>query len=104
MSSKKIIDDNISELEINIRVSQRNGRKSITTIEDMPAELFNNTTRIEQFLSKLKTLIASRATIKSDDDGNKFIEFSGNKVDTVINWICDFAQCSASNIKIHGQV
>ena len=82
---------------VSIRVKQRNSRKHITTIEDIP-EKFLKKDKIDIFLVKLRNAISSRATLK---DG-KYIEVSGNKVDIMTRLLCEYLNCSTDMIKIYG--
>jgi translation initiation factor 1 (eIF-1/SUI1) len=104
----KMVDDYLIEptdaIQINIRISQRNGRKSITTIEDIPQKIFANSVKVDNYVKKLASLLATRSTIKTNTQGNKYIEYSGSNVQKVIKWICEFVGCDESNIKVHGQV
>ena len=90
--------------EINIRVTQRNGRKHITKIEGLPNDLFDDEKRIDKMLTELKTKISARACVKISDEGQKYIETSGNRVKVMEEVICDYIKCDSSSIKIHGMV
>jgi translation initiation factor 1 (eIF-1/SUI1) len=88
-------------LRINIFSSQRNTRKSITTIEDIPISKFKDDDKVQTFLLKIKNAIASRATLKNKDT-KPIIEFSGSNTDRIISIICDFCSCTEDDIIIHG--
>ena len=90
--------------EINIRVTQRNGRKHITKIEGLSNDFFNDEKRLDKMLTELKTKISARACVKISDEGLKYIETSGNRVKIMEEVICEYTNCDSSSIKIHGMV
>lgn len=87
---------------INIKSIQRNGRKYITTIENMPEHFFSNEDNVKHFLDEIKHIISSRATIKKNNNNEYYIEMSGNKVEIIIPIIKKYTNCSNENIVIHG--
>ena len=88
--------------DINIRVIQRNARKTITIIEDLPSKLFENDELLDTMLTELRTKISARACVKTTDDGKYIIETSGNRVKIMSEVICKYTKCDISSIKIHG--
>ena len=89
---------------INIRTSNRNSRKYTTTIENIPERYFEDEPKMKNMIKKIQIAIASRATLKKCKDENKYIEFSGNKVDVVIKLLNEELQCGLENIKLHGKI
>lgn len=101
-TSNVINNMNVTEFfKINIYITKRNSRKHITTIENIPPNKFNDREKVDRFMSKFKTIIASRATLKNKDD-NPIIEFSGDCVERIIPLLCEFTSCDKSDIVIHG--
>jgi translation initiation factor 1 (eIF-1/SUI1) len=90
---------NINDFTVNIRVNQRNSKKYITTIENIPLKFFENKEETYKMIKKMRDTLASRATIKKD-----IIEISGNKIKLIIPIIQEFTNCSLSDIKVHGYV
>jgi translation initiation factor 1 (eIF-1/SUI1) len=86
---------------VNLRVKQRNSRKYITTIENIPVKFLTDKNKLDAFLVKLRNAISSRATYKEEKD-EKFIEVSGNKTEIIIKLLCKFLNCSSDSIKVHG--
>lgn len=99
-----MLNDNFFEDDyfiINLRVKQRNARKYITTIENIPHKYLDDKERLDQFLVKLRNKISSRATFK-EENGLKFIEVSGNKTDIMVRLLEEYLNCSSDSIKVHG--
>ncbi len=88
-------------VKINIHVFQRQARKHITIIENIPNDRFTNNDLINNFLVKLKNKISARATIKKQDD-HYIIEVSGDKVNLIVPLVCEFMNCTSDDIVIHG--
>jgi translation initiation factor 1 (eIF-1/SUI1) len=86
---------------INLRVKQRNARKYITTIENIPHKYLDDKEKLDQFLIKLRNKISSRATFK-EENGLKFIEVSGNKTDIMVGLLEEYLNCTTDCIKVHG--
>jgi len=87
--------------KINIHFTHRNSRKYITTIENIHPKYFQNQDKTNIFLTKIKTIMSSRATLKYTND-KYIIELSGNNISKIISLLCDFCQCEESDIIIHG--
>ena len=86
---------------INLRVKQRNSRKYITTIENIPHKYLDDKEKLDLFLVKLRNKISSRATFK-DENGLKFIEVSGNKTEIMVKLLEEYLNCTTDCIKVHG--
>ena len=86
---------------INLRVKQRNSRKYITTIENIPHKFLDDKEKLDLFLVKLRNKISSRATFK-DENGLKFIEVSGNKTEIMVKLLEEYLNCTTDCIKVHG--
>ena len=100
----KFSNDNFFDDEyfiVNVRVKQRNSRKYITTIENIPDKYLDDKDKLDEFLVKLRNKISSRATYK-EEKGVKFIEVSGNKTDIMVRLLKEYLDCSSDCIKVHG--
>jgi len=86
--------------DINIRVTNRNGRKAITSVEGAPLK-FVKSNQFDQFMKHLKSALASRATLQGTDD-NPIIEVSGKNVDKIKELLIKYINCREDQIKIHG--
>lgn len=100
---------NITGIEIlvfiHIRVHQRNGRKCITTVENL--ESFNldksETKFLEKVSKKLRKKFSCGATVKDSSDGySKVIQLSGDNREKIKQFLIDCKICSEEDIKMHG--
>jgi translation initiation factor 1 (eIF-1/SUI1) len=90
-------------VRVHIRNVQRNSRKSVTTIEGIPKEFFENKSKLLKFMNKLQKAIATRATHKVDEaTGQNIIETSGNKAAIMAKIICEEVECGPGDIVLHG--
>ncbi len=85
---------------VSVRVMQRNARKFITTIEDIP-DKFLIKEKLDTFLITLRNSIASRATLK-EKNNIKYIEVSGNKIEIIVAVLKNYLKCSDDMIRVHG--
>lgn len=85
---------------VSVRVMQRNARKFITTIEDIPNK-FLIKEKLDTFLITLRNSIASRATLK-EKNNIKYIEVSGNKIEIIVAVLKNYLKCSDDMIRVHG--
>jgi len=87
--------------KIHIRCVQRNSRKSTTTIEGISNSFFEDKNKINNILKALRC--GTRATHKFDKETNtNILELSGNKIQNIINVICEHVECEKSQIVVHG--
>ena len=103
-SDIKFTNENLFDDEfftINVRVKQRNSRKYITTIENIPDKYLIDKIKLDAFLVKLRNKISARATFK-EEKGVKFIEVSGNKTEIMVKVLTEYLECSSDCIKVHG--
>lgn len=95
-NNELIFDDYSNENKVHIRIKQRNGRKSITVIENLPIDL--NLKLISQSLRKKLNCISSIITI----DNNKIIQLSGDQRALVKKFLVDNNIVSDELVTIHG--
>jgi translation initiation factor 1 (eIF-1/SUI1) len=87
--------------KIHIRCVQRNSRKSTTTIEGICSSIFEDNEKIKKILKALSR--GTRATHKFDKETNtNIIEISGNKINNMIDVLCEHVECKKSQIVVHG--
>lgn len=82
---------------IHIRIQQRNGRKTLTTVQGLPKEYDP-----KRILKNLKKEFATNGTIVEDKDLGEVIQLQGDQRVKISDFIKDELGISAKNIKIHG--
>ena len=94
-----------SQLDIHIRVQQRNRRQSVTTVEGLE----NINAEDERYLNRLvkifrKTFSCSAAVKKnnSDNKGGKVIQLQGDQRIGIRNYLLENNLAREEEIKIHG--
>lgn len=79
---------------INIRVQQRNGKKSITSIEGLPFDL-----DLKKLLRHLRKHLATNGTVIIYE---RIIQLQGDKREETARFLIDHNICSKDDIWIHG--
>jgi len=92
-------DDDISQPSnyIHIRIQQRNGRKTLTTVQGLPREYDQ-----KRILRALKKDFACNGTIVKDDELGEVIQLQGDQRVKVMEFLSSQLNILKKNIKIHG--
>lgn len=95
------LDDSTSSSTIrsvvHIRVQQRNGKKSITTIQGLANDLDKN-----KIIHALKKTLNTNGTVLQDEEYGDIIHLQGDQRKAVAEFLCTYHICQASEIKLHG--
>ncbi|KAK9679365.1 Eukaryotic translation initiation factor eIF-1 [Basidiobolus ranarum] len=82
---------------IHIRIQQRNGRKTLTTIQGLPAELDQ-----KRMLKAFKKDFACNGTIVEDEEMGEVIQLQGDQRIKVATFLVQQGITKKELIKIHG--
>ncbi|SCV03241.1 LANO_0G03004g1_1 [Lachancea nothofagi CBS 11611] len=82
---------------IHIRIQQRNGRKTLTTVQGLPAEY-----DLKRILKVLKKDFACNGNIVKDDEMGEIIQMQGDQRAKVCEFMVTQLGMKKKNIKIHG--
>eukprot|EP00002_Diphylleia_rotans_P012578 TRINITY_DN245_c0_g1_i1.p2 TRINITY_DN245_c0_g1~~TRINITY_DN245_c0_g1_i1.p2 ORF type:complete len:109 (+),score=30.70 TRINITY_DN245_c0_g1_i1:131-457(+) len=91
------VEDSVTSQRIHIRVQQRNGRKSLTTIQGVPAGVDLN-----KLLRAFKKAFNCNGTIVKDEELGEVIQLQGDQRRLVFQFLVDEKLSSRENIIIHG--
>lgn len=81
-----------------IRIQQRNGRKTLTTVQGLPREIEKKI-----LLKSFKKRFACNGTIVQDEDLGEIIQLQGDQRSRVVEYLAEESGCvSRSKIKMHG--
>ena len=83
--------------KIHIRVQQRNGRKCITTIQGLGADL-----DIKRIAKALKKTYQCNGTVNVDDEMGEILQLSGDQRTNVRSFLTGQEICHEEQIVIHG--
>ncbi|PVU88471.1 hypothetical protein BB561_005834 [Smittium simulii] len=89
--------DNQQSTYIHIRIQQRNGRKTITSLQGLPEELDQ-----KRLLKAFKKVFACNGTIVEDDELGEVIQLQGDQRTNVRDFLIDEKISKKDMIKIHG--
>ena len=90
-------DDLFEKHVIHIRVQQRNGRKTLTTIQGIPVDLDQ-----KKMVKYFKKEFACNGTIVKDTDDMEIIQLSGDQREKVKQFLVDQEICQSDEVKVHG--
>lgn len=97
----KVNDTGDVQLEqgyVHIRIQQRNGRKSITTVTGLSKAL-----DLKRILKAIKKEHCCNGTVLKDEDtGTEVLQFQGDQRDPVKAFLLKEEICEKDNIKVHG--
>jgi len=82
---------------IHVRIQQRNGRKTLTTVQGLPKEYDP-----KRILKTLKKDFATNGTIVEDKDLGEVIQLQGDQRVKIFDFIKTELGIDQKNIKIHG--
>ncbi|KAI5203926.1 hypothetical protein E4T39_03873 [Aureobasidium subglaciale] len=85
---------------IHIRIQQRNGRKTLTTVQGLPKKFDQ-----KKILKVIKKAFACNGTIVSDTEMGEVIQLQGDQRKDVQEFLCDKKAglgLDAKTIKVHG--
>jgi translation initiation factor 1 len=103
MSIEFTIDDpfneeiNNNDQKIHLRCQMRNGKKSITIVEDLPEDL-----DLKKIVKYIKKKFQCNGSIKNVDEKN-IIQFSGDQRENIFNFFVENKIADAENIIVHGK-
>jgi translation initiation factor 1 len=90
-------EENSKIEDIHIRIQQRNGKKSITTIQGIDDKY-----DLKKIMNVLKKEFACNGCIINDDNFGEIIQLQGDQRSNVSEFLSEVGICKANNIKIHG--
>ena len=98
--SNEILENSNFDFKINIRIQQRNGRKSWTIVEGLSNIKNFNFKKTSKYLKKQ---LCCNATIKTSDvDGSKILQFQGDHRKDIKEYLIIVKKILEKNIIIHG--
>eukprot|EP00834_Sanchytrium_tribonematis_P002504 NODE_78_length_23230_cov_1.644979.p12 type:complete len:117 gc:universal NODE_78_length_23230_cov_1.644979:13501-13851(+) len=97
-SMSDLFNDGLFEKHvIHVRVQQRNGRKTLTTVQGLPEDLDQ-----KKMVKYFKKEFACNGTIVKDEDGMEIIQLSGDQRDKIKEFLMAQEICQSDEIKVHG--
>eukprot|EP00009_Paramoeba_aestuarina_P009129 CAMPEP_0201520970 /NCGR_PEP_ID=MMETSP0161_2-20130828/13590_1 /ASSEMBLY_ACC=CAM_ASM_000251 /TAXON_ID=180227 /ORGANISM="Neoparamoeba aestuarina, Strain SoJaBio B1-5/56/2" /LENGTH=112 /DNA_ID=CAMNT_0047919505 /DNA_START=68 /DNA_END=406 /DNA_ORIENTATION=+ len=82
---------------IHIRIQQRNGRKTLTTIQGLPQSL-----SFKKLVQTFKKDFCCNGTIVDDQELGKVIQLQGDQRKNVADFLVNEGICKKSSVKVHG--
>lgn len=82
---------------IHIRCQQRNGRKTITTVEGIPTQY-----DLKRILKTLKKDFGCNGHINKDTELGEILQFQGDQRTKVMDFLTNALQIAKKDIKVHG--
>jgi len=85
------------QANIHIRIQQRNGRKTLTTVQGLPKDL-----ELKRILKVLKKEFSTNGNIIVDAELGEVIQLQGDQRAKVSDFLVDEKLAEKKSIKIHG--
>ncbi len=82
---------------VHIRVQQRNGKKSLTTIQGLADDL-----DLPKILKALKKTLNTNGAVLEDEEFGSVLQLQGDHRGAVAEFLCTYHICTRAEIKIHG--
>jgi len=82
---------------VHIRIQQRNGRKSLTTVQGLASDL-----DLKKILKALKKTYSTNGTILTDDEMGQIIQLQGDQRKNVFDFLTRCNICQKNEVKVHG--
>eukprot|EP01100_Stratorugosa_tubuloviscum_P002589 TRINITY_DN1616_c0_g2_i1.p1 TRINITY_DN1616_c0_g2~~TRINITY_DN1616_c0_g2_i1.p1 ORF type:complete len:110 (-),score=37.83 TRINITY_DN1616_c0_g2_i1:219-548(-) len=82
---------------VHLRIQQRNGKKTLTTIQGLPSDL-----DLRKILKVLKKRFCCNGTIVEDADSGSVIQLSGDQRKNAADFLIEEEICYRQQVKVHG--
>merc|ERR1711997_1277630 len=92
-TSRNKVDQSI----VHIRNQQRNGRKSLTTIQGLAEDL-----DLKKMVKIMRKMFSTNGTILKDEEMGEIIQIQGDRRKDVLNFLVKYNICTKEQIKVHG--
>lgn len=83
--------------QVHIRNQQRNGRKSLTTIQGLADDL-----DLVKILKVMRKMFSTNGTILKDDEMGEIIQLQGDRRKDAHDFLVKYNICGKDEIKVHG--
>ncbi|CAL8107553.1 unnamed protein product [Calicophoron daubneyi] len=90
-------DSNAEGKFVHIRIQQRNGRKTITTVQGLQ-DKFDK----KKILKQCKKEFACNGTVVDHKEYGEVIQLQGDQRDNMKKFLCDWHLATPEGIKLHG--
>jgi translation initiation factor 1 len=90
-------DNSVIDKTVHIRNQQRNGHKSLTTVQGLPSDI-----NLKKILKALKKTYSTNGAILTDEELGKIIQVQGDQRKNVYEFLIKYNICSKEQVKIHG--
>lgn len=82
---------------IDLRVQQRNGRKTLTTLQGLPKEIDS-----KRLLKAVKKAFACNGTVVEDEEHGEIIQMQGDQRFKMAEFLVSEGIAKKADIKVHG--
>mmetsp|Transcript_5098 Transcript_5098/g.11156 ORF Transcript_5098/g.11156 Transcript_5098/m.11156 type:complete len:116 (+) Transcript_5098:213-560(+) len=82
---------------VHIRIQQRNGRKSITSVSGL-----NQNLNLKKILKEFKVKFSTNGTIVDDKEVGKVIQLQGDQRENLFNFLVKEGVIKKDQVKVHG--
>lgn len=95
--NSNLIFGNNSHPIIDLRIQQRNGRKTLTTLQGLPKEIDS-----KRLLKAVKKAFACNGTVVEDEEHGEIIQMQGDQRMKMAEFLISEGIAKKAEIKVHG--
>lgn len=90
-------DDDIQDGLVHIRIQQRNGRKTLTTVQGLSAEY-----DLKKIVRSCKKEFACNGTVIEHPEYGEVLQLQGDQRENICQWLTKVGLAKADRLKVHG--
>ncbi|KAH8392179.1 hypothetical protein KR215_002526 [Drosophila sulfurigaster] len=90
-------DDDIQDGLVHIRIQQRNGRKTLTTVQGLSADY-----DLKKIVRSCKKEFACNGTVIEHPEYGEVLQLQGDQRENICQWLTKAGLAKADRLKVHG--
>lgn len=90
-------DDNVQDGLVHIRIQQRNGRKTLTTVQGLSAEY-----DLKKIVRACKKEFACNGTVIEHPEYGEVLQLQGDQRENICQWLTKSGLAKSDQLKVHG--
>lgn len=97
IAATKGADDTVQDGLVHIRIQQRNGRKTLTTVQGLSAEY-----DLKKIVRACKKEFACNGTVIEHPEYGEVLQLQGDQRENICQWLTKTGLAKSDQLKVHG--
>ncbi|XP_002134050.1 eukaryotic translation initiation factor eIF1-like [Drosophila pseudoobscura] len=97
VDASKCNDDDIQDGLVHIRIQQRKGRKTLTTVQGLSQEY-----DLKKIVRSCKKEFACNGTVIEHQEYGKVLQLQGDQRENICQWLTKIGLAKGHQLKVHG--